>query len=281
MAIPKYNEFMKPILEYLHNGRQHTRVEMYKYMADKFSLTDEELELMLPQGNQLVYKNRIGWALTYLFKANLVDRPKRSVYQITELGKKVLEENLSDIDVRYLTKFDGFVDFISLSNSTKINKNKKIVTENNDSPQDLMDKAYETISKSLIDEILQEIMGQTPDFFENLVVKVLVSLGYGGNEIENTKILGKTGDEGIDGIIKEDKLGFDEIYVQAKRWDVNTSIGRPEIQKFMGALAGQGGTKGAFITTAKFTKEAKKIYRETACYKNCVDRWCYACRYYD
>ena len=187
-------------------------------------MTDEEKEEWLPRGKQLVYKNRIGWALTYLKKANLIDSPTRATFLLTELGHAVLKENPDVIDQNYLKRFDGFNSFIkSVENINGISK-------------------------------------------ENLVVDLLVTMGYGGSKIENSKVLGKSGDEGIDGVIMEDKLGFDKIYIQTKRWDVDKTVGRPELQKFVGALTGQGASKGAFITTAGFSKEAREyVNKQHAC----------------
>lgn len=265
MAIPKYYEFMKPILELLKDNQVHKRVDMYHVLAIKFQLTEAELKEWLPSGKQLVYKNRIGWALTYLKKAKLIESPVRASFRITELGHKVLEENPEVVNYNYLKKFEGFQDFInSTSDSSLLNNTSNI--DSDESPQDLLDRAYKTISSTLVDDLLIEIMNQSPQFFEKLVVDLLVSMGYGGRKLENSQVLGKSGDEGIDGVIKEDKLGFDKIYIQAKRWNTEKTVGRPELQKFVGALTGQGASKGAFITTASFTKEAKEyVSKQHAC----------------
>ena len=260
MAVPKFYEFMKPALIVISDGKEYKRRELYELVSNRMGLSEDEKEELLPSGLEQTYINRISWAFTYLKKANLVKSPARSVFQITDLGLSVLEKNPKIITPKFLRQFESFREFQTISNSEN-NRNEQSETlevESDDSPQEVLDKAFKTISISLVDEVLQEIMNQTPEFFERLVVKVLVSLGYGGSKIGNTKVLGKSGDEGIDGVIKEDKLGFDEIYIQAKRWDVNSTIGRPEIQKFLGALAGRGATKGAFITTARFSKEAKE-----------------------
>lgn len=266
MAIPKYHEFMKPVLELLKDNQIHKRVDMYKVLAMQFQLTEEELEEWLPSGKQLVYKNRIGWALTYLKKAKVIESPARASFRITELGHKVLTENPEVVDQNYLKKFEGFQDFINSTSENTLLDNDISDIGSDESPQDLLDRAYKTISNTLADDLLTEVMNQSPDFFEKLVVDLLVSMGYGGSKIENSQVLGKSGDEGIDGVIKEDKLGFDKIYIQAKRWDTEKTVGRPELQKFVGALTGQGASKGAFITTASFTKEAKEyVSKQHAC----------------
>ncbi|MFA6808740.1 MAG: restriction endonuclease [Eubacteriales bacterium] len=266
MAMPKYHEFMKPILALLKDNQIHKRVEMYEILSKQFRLTEIELQERLPSGKQLVYKNRIGWALTYLKKAKVIESPARASYKITELGHQVLEEDTEIIDEKYLKKFESFQEFIQGSSKHSPFDHHVSVIESDESPQDLLDRAYKTIANTLADDLLNEIMNQSPDFFETLVVDLLVYMGYGGNEIENGQVIGKSGDEGIDGVIKEDKLGFDKIYIQAKRWDTEKTVGRPEIQKFVGALTGQGATKGAFITTANFTNEAKKyVSKQHAC----------------
>ncbi len=263
MAIPKYYEFMKPALEIMRDNQIHKRRSLYEDLAMRFQLTEEELDERLPSGAQLVYKNRIGWALTYLKKAKVIESPTKANFKITELGHKVLGENPEVIDSNFLKKFESFQNFVkSTSNNEFLDSYITDMDSSGDSPQDLMDKAYKTISYALAEDLLMEVINQTPDFFEQLVVDLLVSMGYGGSKIENSQVLGKSGDEGIDGVIKEDKLGFDKIYIQAKRWDTEKTIGRPELQKFVGALTGQGASKGAFITTASFTKEAKEYVRK-------------------
>lgn len=266
MAIPRYHEFMKPVLVLLSNDIQYSRSEIYSAMSDEFHLTDTEKEVWLPSKKQLVYKNRIGWALTYLKKAGLIDSTKKAYYFITPIGKKVVSENPIAIDNKYLQKFDTFKAFIETSNG---DESTKIIIDSpkDDSPQDLMDKSYSRILSALEDDIISEVISQSPEFFEKLVVDLLLSMGYGGSQIENGQVLGKSGDGGVDGVIKEDKLGFDKIYVQAKKWDINSTIGRPELQKFVGALSGQGALKGAFITTAKFSKEAWDYAKNQHMYK--------------
>ncbi len=262
MAIPKYHEFMKPILLLLKDETPHKRSDMYEKFAIQFRLTEEEKEEWLPSGKQQVYKNRIGWALTYLKKANLIESPTRATFTITDSGKSVLKENPEVVNQEYLMKFDSFKGF-KKNIDDPVNDDQQIaVTPSGESPQDMLDRAYKAITSTLTDDVLNEVMNQSPDFFEKIVVDLLVTMGYGGSKIENSQVLGKTGDEGIDGVIKEDKLGFDKIYIQAKRWDVDRTVGRPEIQKFVGALTGQGAIKGAFITTAGFSKDAKEYVRK-------------------
>lgn len=256
MAIPKYHEFMKPILLLLSDKKEHKLSELFEKLSLHFVLTDLEKEEPLPSGKQLVYKNRIGWALTYLKKATLVVTPKRATFLISESGEAVLVENPEIIDQDYLMRFDSFREFKSKTDDFGGDNPQAVVASPGESPQDSLDRAYKTIISTLTDDILNEIINQSPEFFERLVVDLLVKMGYGGSKIENSQVLGRTGDEGIDGVIREDKLGFEKIYIQAKRWGVDSTVGSPELQKFVGALTGQGATKGAFITTAGFSKAA-------------------------
>jgi restriction system protein len=216
-------------------------------------LSESEKSEALKSGAK-IYKNRIAWALIYLKKAGLIESPRRAVYNITDLGLSVLKDKPKSIDNNFLSQFSGFCEFTNKNGKKK--EDNAVFISKNESPTELIEKTYNTILKSLEERVLFEIMNQTSDFFEKLVVDLLVKMGYGGSKIENSQVIGKSGDEGIDGIIKEDKLGFDKIYIQAKQWDITRTVSRPELQKFVGALTGKGANKGAFITTASFTKGA-------------------------
>ena len=257
MPIPKYDEMYRAFLDCLADGQPHRSKEVKDTVAGVFSVSEKERAEMLPSGKQQLFDNRVGWTRTYLKKAGLVQSPSRGVYVITLTGKQVLNENPPHIDNLYLQRFESFRKFISPDDEdsgTPASAEKV----SGKTPQDILDEAFQQINTTLADDLLSEIMKQPPVFFEHLVVKLLTRMGYGGS-IENAgTVIGQTGDEGIDGIIREDKLGFSLIYIQAKRWDCDNTVGRPEIQKFVGALAGQGASKGLFITTAKFTKEARQ-----------------------
>ncbi len=217
------------------------------------SVTEEEQKRLLPSGKQAIFVNRFGWTRTYLKKAGLLESPSRGVFVITADGSKLLAENPAVINDDLLMRYESF----RLFKSPNANGNDSPVADSTeDTPQDQIDNAFKMINTNLADELLSEIMKQQPSFFEALVVKLLEKMGYGGSLKDAGTVVGQSGDEGIDGIIREDKLGFNLIYIQAKRWDISKSIGRPEIQKFVGALAGQGATKGLFITTAQFSNEA-------------------------
>ena len=254
MAIPKYNEMYSSILDLLKDGAPHTIGEIKEYVANAMCITDSDRKERLPSGKSTVFNNRVGWARTYLNKAGLLNSHSRGVWTISSEGKRlILEEPHLKIDNDYLMRYDSFRDFRTRGNT---DENIDIVEMSTDTPQDQMDDAYRRIVTALAADLLDEVMAQPPDFFEQLVVQLLVKMGYGGSLEGAGTVLGKSGDEGIDGVIREDKLGFSHIYIQAKRWGLEQTVGRPEIQKFVGALAGQGATRGLFITTATFTKEA-------------------------
>ena len=266
MAIPKYDAMYKALLVCLRDMQQHRKREVLDKIAADFSVTAEERQLLLPSGRQRLFDNRVGWTITYLKKAGLVISPRRGIYQLTEEGKKVVEADPPVVDNTYLERYDSFKQFVSAQVTSGNGQQPQSVTGADDlngkTPQDALDAAYQQINQALADDILSEIMRQQPGFFERLVVQLLEHMGYGGSVEHAGQVIGKSGDEGIDGIIREDKLGFSMIYIQAKRWDRSTSIGRPEIQKFVGALAGQGASKGLFVTTAQFTKEAREYAKK-------------------
>lgn len=253
--IPDYQTLMLPVLKSVADGKEHKFREIADSIAKNFGLTEEELGCRLPSGNQNIFDNRVGWAKTYLKKACLIEYKGKGVLKITERGKQVLKDSPQKIDNKFLKQYDEFNEF-----QNKVNpKEEKQETETdykNQTPEELIETAFHDFQKSLAEELLDKIRNVSPSFFEKLVVALLVKMGYGGSIKDAGQAIGRTGDEGIDGIIKEDKLGLDVIYIQAKRWKENNVIGRPEIQKFVGALAGQGAKKGVFITASSFTKEA-------------------------
>ncbi|PFJ96333.1 restriction endonuclease [Priestia megaterium] len=256
MAVPDYQSFMYPLLEVFKDGNEHTLQEAYIYLADYFNLTTEDKEEVLSSGKQFVYHNRIGWARTYLKKAGLIKSVKRATFVITDRGQELLNDpHITEINQTYLMRYEEFQEF----KNKKQTENNSVLDEydkRNLTPQELLDQGYKEIQKQISDEILEHVKGCTPEFFEKLVVELLVAMGYGGSIEDAGKAIGKSGDEGIDGIIKEDVLGLDMIYVQAKRWE--NVVGRPEIQKFAGSLEGQRARKGVFITTSDFTQGAKE-----------------------
>ncbi len=255
--IPDFQKIMLPFLNILGDGDEHTTVETNQKLATIFGLTDEEQNVFLPSGVAKTFPNRVAWAKSHFKMAGLLENTKRSSFKITDQGKKLLSQNPSEINLKtlktipaYLERTGRLKDDETLSD-TEIDNS--LITE---TPEEILESNYLKIRKNLSQELLTKIKSCTPAFFENLVVELLVKMGYGGSIKDAGKSIGKSGDEGIDGIIKEDKLGLDVIYIQAKRWD--GSVGRPEIQKFIGALAGQGAKKGVFITTSRYTLDARE-----------------------
>ncbi|MDB9459019.1 restriction endonuclease [Dolichospermum circinale CS-1225] len=256
MTIPDFQAIMLPLLQYASDGKEHSLRDAITYLADVFNLSDDERKELLSSGQQAVFDNRIGWARTYLKKAGLFISPKRGFFQITDRGKEILSQNPSEINLKFLNQFPEFIEF----KTTKKDNDKsepEIIETSETTPQESIEFGYQKIRKELELELLNRVKSCSPDFFERLVVDLLVKMGYGGSRRDAGRAIGKSGDGGIDGIIKEDKLGLDIVYVQAKRWD-NTVVGRPEIQKFVGALHGQRARKGVFITTSRFSQEARE-----------------------
>lgn len=253
--IPDYQTLMLPVLKSVADGKEHKFREIADSIAKNFGLTEEELGYLLPSGNQSIFDNCVGWAKTYLKKACLIEYKGKGVLKITERGKHVLKDSPQKIDNKFLKQYDEFNEFQNKVNP-KEEKQENETDYKNQTPEELIKTAFHDFQKSLAEELLDKIRNVSPVFFEKLVVALLVKMGYGGSIKDAGQAIGRTGDEGIDGIIKEDKLGLDVIYIQAKRWKENNVIGRPEIQKFVGALAGQGAKKGVFITASSFTKEA-------------------------
>lgn len=254
--IPGFQKMMLPMLRFAGDELEHSTTDALDAIAKEFEITDEQKNQLLPSGNQKVFYNRVFWAKAYLKMAGLIENTKRAHFKITERGLITLKENPQDINLRYLKKFP---EYLELSESWKKDNSKSASNEDDSIPQtpeESLESSFQDIQKTLAQELISKIKACSPSFFERMVIELLVAMGYGGSKIDAGKAIGKSGDEGIDGIIKEDKLGLDVIYIQAKRWE--NVVGRPEIQKFVGALAGQGAKKGIFITTSRFTNDAKE-----------------------
>lgn len=255
MPIPDFQACMLPFLLHLADGVEHTPKDTEAGIAHKFDLTQEELSALLPSGQMTVFKSRVGWARTYLKKAGLLDSPKRGVYVITQRGRDVLAQNPQYINIKFLEQFPEFVAFQNASKSEQNEDSGSVNEKVEIPPSEAIELAHQELRNQLADELLSRILECSPEFFENLVVELLVKMGYGGSRRDAGERVGQSGDGGIDGIIKEDRLGLDTIFIQAKRWQ--GTVGRPEIQKFVGALQGQRARKGVFITTSGYTQEAK------------------------
>lgn len=256
MAVPKYDELMKPLLESVKDGQLYKIKDVYTILAQQLKLDVDDLSEMLPSGRQTVFRNRVGWAKTYLKKAGLIDSPARALIVITDAGKKVLQENPEKIDSKYLEKFPSFKNFSSASSSDEFDIEKSSSGKATDlTPDDQLEDAYKQINANLASDLLSEVMKITPYTFEKLVVDLLSKMGY-GTVAYGSHATTASGDDGIDGVIMEDKLGFSLIYMQAKQWTQDRVVGQPEIQSFVGAIAGKHGD-GLFVTTTRFSQKAK------------------------
>lgn len=256
MSMPTYEDIMLPFLEHLADGKCHMLKDLHYTLVKDFKLSDEERCRLLPSGKQTMFYNRIGWARTHLKKAMLIQTLSPGKYQISEKGKEVLQTGIRYIDSKYLLQFAEYQQFWKPAQQTNENQEINGVCEPK-TPQELIDSCYRDIHNALADELLQQIMAQSPRFFEQVVLDLLLKMGYGGSREDAAQVVGKSGDGGIDGIIKEDRLGLDVIYIQAKRW--KNSVGSPEIQTFLGALFAKNARKGIFITTSEFTAQARDL----------------------
>ncbi len=251
---------MLPFLTLLGDGKEHSLRDAEEHLAKFFTLSDADRAELLPSGQQGIFRNRVGWARTYLKKAGLVEAPRRGIFRITSKGLTVLGSKPVRIDSKFLEQFPEFVEFRDASKSgVDSNADAKsaeinAVAVTGATPEEAIELAHQGLRGQLAQELLSVVLSCSPAFFEQLVVDLLVKMGYGGSRRDAGERIGQSGDGGIDGIIKEDRLGLDAIYLQAKRWQ--GSVGRPEIQKFVGALQGQRAKKGVFITTSAYTSEA-------------------------
>ena len=260
MSIPDFQTIMLPLLEVARDGQEHYIHDAADKLSLNFKLTEEEKTKLLPSGQQPRFFNRVSWARTYLKKAGLIEYPKRGYFKITSRGEDILNSRPSRIDMKFLKQFPEYIEFKQTTRKNGGEEETEDI-ENELTPEEALEEAYQKIRDDLSTELLGYVVNSTPGFFEKLVVELLVSMGYGGSRREAARAVGQSGDEGIDGIIDEDRLGLDTIYIQAKKWKGDTSIGRPEIQKFVGALQGQRAKKGIFITTSHFTKTAKEYVK--------------------
>lgn len=267
MPIPTHEDAMLPVLKVLSDGKSRYRRTIAENIADYFGLTADERSQMLPSGSAPVIRSRTGWALSYMKQAGLVESPQRGLYQITDAGKQVVNSGVVSIDNGFLEQFEGFREFQARSRNAGRRHTGEDATstaaeqsEPTAPPDEELERAYDRLRAAVEAELGEMTRRVPPGFFEELVIDLLVRMGYGGSHAEAARAIGRSGDGGIDGVIDEDRLGLDSIYVQAKRWD--SSVGRPEIQKFAGALQGQRATKGVFITTSTFTRDAEEYAQQ-------------------
>ena len=255
MAIPGYETFMLPILQFAADGEEHSLAEAREALAGQFNLSEDELQQMLPSGYQSVFGNRVAWAKTYLVQADLLEATRRGHFQITPEGRRTLASHPAAIDAKYLERFPKFQEFKNRTRKQREPDQAETAEEDDSTtPEELLQSAYARIRADLESDLLARVKAASPRFFERLVLDLLLKMGYGGSRQDAAKAVGRSGDEGIDGLISEDRLGLDVIYLQAKRWE--GTVGRPEVQRFVGALQGQRARKGVFVTTGAFSKDA-------------------------
>ena len=260
MAVPDYQSLMLPLLKIAGDENEHSLNEAIDKLAQQFGLSEIDREELLPSGTQRKFDNRVSWARTYMQKALLFSSPGRSKFRITERGIEVLKKNPPDVNVKYLKQFPEFFAFYThRDREGKSDENnhvtQEIIEQASQTPQEILETSYQSLRQTLAQELLERIKTKPPKFFENLVVDLLVAMGYGGSRKDAGQAVGQVGDGGIDGIIKEDKLGLDAIYLQAKRWE--GTVGGPVVQGFVGALIGKKARKGVFITTSNFSQQAQ------------------------
>lgn len=268
MSIPDYETLMLPVLKATEDGLEHRLHDVATQIADQFGLGEDERQRLLPSGQQTVISSRVGWARTYLKMAGLLESPARGKIRITPEGRNVLDRNLPRIDSKFLEQYPSYLDFKNRRRTNSKQENTTTTAEtsiDDTTPEEALEAAYRDLRNALADDILDQVKKCSPQFFERLVVDLLVAMGYGGSLADAGRAIGRTGDEGIDGIINEDKLGLDAVCIQAKRWSDRT-VGRPEVQAFAGSMEGYRAKKGVFITTSTFSKEAydyiKRIERK-------------------
>lgn len=254
MTVPDYEAMMLPLLRLAGQQEELAMREAAQKLAAEFHLTDEEKDQLLPSGQETVLNNRVGWARTYMKKAGLLESPRRGFIKITPRGREILQKPPERIGDKFLRQFPEFVAFQTVKRDIG-EAPPEARDAQKQTPEESLEFGHQKLQKNLEAEVLSKVKSATPEFFERLVVDLLVKMGYGGSRQDAGKAVGRSGDEGIDGIINEDRLGLDVIYIQAKRW--TNAVDRAEIQKFAGALQGKRAKKGIFITTSSFGKSAR------------------------
>lgn len=254
MSVPDFQTIMLPLLKYLNDEKEHSLRESIDDLADIFKLTEEQRRELVPSGRDTTFGNRVAWAKTYMKKAGLIEQVRRGYFKISAQGKEALAQNLAKIDIKYLMRYPDFKAFREVRHEDETVEAAEGISTS--TPEESLEAAFSKIKSDLADELLQQLKSSHYSMFEKIVVDLLLKMGYGGSRKDAGQAIGKSGDEGIDGIIKEDRLGLDIIYIQAKRWE--NQVGRPEIQRFAGALQGKRAKKGIFITTSNFSREARE-----------------------
>ena len=258
LTIPDYQSVMLPMLEVAAKGESSVPLAE-ETIATHFGLTEEERALMLPSGKQRVLHNRLHWAKFYLTKAGLLESPKRGRFVISDTGRKVLAAPPQKLDNQFLLTFPAFREFYRSGEGQDAEGTESITPAPADTPEEVIEAAYTALRAALRADLLDRILQNSPSFFERVIVDLLVAMGYGGSLRDTAEQLGRSGDGGVDGVVNEDVLGLDRVYVQAKRYGPGTTVGRPEIQAFTGSLVGLRASKGVFVTTSTFTAQATEF----------------------
>lgn len=256
--IPDFQSIMLPLLKLLENGDQRTLNEVIDKLNAHFQLSTQELKIKVPSGQMGLFRNRVGWSRSYLKKAGLIEYPERGVYKITDFGRKYLNSNPEQLRIKQLKKMPKYKEWVETFNQENDPIEEKKIDTNNvtDTPEEILATTVSSLKKQLASDLLDKLKENSFSYFENFVVELLHKMGYGNFREEAIQVTGKTGDDGVDGIISQDRLGLESVYVQAKRFTDNT-VGSGDIRNFIGSLAVQGVNKGVFLTTSKFSKSAK------------------------
>lgn len=266
MAIPDYEKLMYPVLKVLGEKKELSGSQIENMVAKAINLSNEDLQLRYPNNSKRIFKDRVDWARTYLKKAGLLESPQRGVSKITSLGIKVLKDKPQNIDNQFLKQFESFREFKKLSNikvTAKETTTQEEPLNETQTPIDMIYTGRNILNSNLENDLLDKLKQKDDSLFEVIVAKLLVNMGYGSSYDDIIQLKGKTGDEGIDGIIKQDVLGLDKVYIQAKKW-TKSSVSGPAIREFTGALRQKHATKGVFITTSTFTEAARKCAKEVS-----------------
>ncbi len=255
MAVPDFQTLMLPLLKLATDGQSHSLAEARDVLATQFGLNQADRDEPLPSGSQSKFANRVAWAKSYLQQAGLLVSPIRGHFQILPRGEMVLMSPPAKIDIKFLEQYPEFIEFRTPKVGRVVHPTTPVINStDSDTPEEALEDAHQKMTAALASEVLTRVKTASSEFFERLVVELLLRMGYGGSRSDAGQAVGKSGDEGIDGIISEDRLGLDVVYLQAKKWD--GTVGRPEIQKFVGALHGKRAKKGVFISTGSFSAEA-------------------------
>jgi restriction system protein len=259
MPVPDFQSFMLPMLKITADGSEHSMADFRERLSLEMGLSPEDLQEKLPSGTQTKYRNRVAWSAVYLYRAGVLRRPRRGVFQIADRGRNLLAEKPERITVKLLSRFPEFQGFSERRSGNLDDapvRPGSAEPEATQTPEERLESSFQDLQNSLANEVLDAVKRASPEFFERLVVKLLVAMGYGGSIQDAGRAVGKAGDEGVDGIIKEDKLGLDVVYIQAKKW-TDTVVGRPAVQAFAGSLEGHRARKGVMITTSTFSQDAQ------------------------